>query len=164
MKIRILVVLAVAIVLSGCTFKALLFPVQGPLSGQSPLPRYPVKMSGVFKSGSIVATLGGGEVCSGRITFMRGKEEADYQTSTTNPAVKDIAAAWDAVYGAGFYTAHVLGGTQFAQGECKSDRGTTMSFQVLQRVKENSNDTFNASKDMKGVAVDNRGNVFKMAF
>jgi hypothetical protein len=121
-------------------------------------------MSGVSNTVTLVATLDGGEVCSGQLTFISGKEEADYQTSTANPAVKGLAAAWDTVYGAGFYTAYVLGGTRFAQGECKSDRGTVMSFQLLQRVVDYTKETVNTSKAVKGVAIDNRGNVFKMAF
>lgn len=162
MKTKIVVLLGLAIALSGCTFKARLYPVQGPLTSKSPLPTYPVKMSGWIKSGTVVVTLDGGEVCSGRIAFLAGKEEAAYQTSASEPALKNLAAAWDLVYGPGFYTGQVLGGTHFAQGNCKSDRGTQISFQVLQRVKTDK--TFDQSNDMKGVAIDSQGNIFKIAF
>jgi hypothetical protein len=37
-----------------------------------------------------------------------------------------------------------------------------MSFQVLQRVKTDK--TFDQSNDMKGVAIDSQGNIFKIAF
>ena len=90
MKTKFVVLLGLAIALSGCTFKARLYPVQGPLASKSPLPTYPVKMSGWIKSGTVVATLDGGEVCSGRIAFLAGKEEAAYQTSASEPALKDL--------------------------------------------------------------------------
>ena len=37
-----------------------------------------------------------------------------------------------------------------------------VSFQVLQRVKTDK--TFDQSNDMKGVAIDSQGNIFKIAF
>ena len=158
MKAKLLAVAALAVVLSGCTFKARLFPVRGPLSEKSPLPTFPLKMSGTIKSGSIVAILDGGEVCAGRITFISGKEETSYQTASGDPIVKNLAEAWDVVNGPQFYTGHVLGGSSFAKGDCKSDRGTTMNFQLLKRIKADQ------SNDTKGVAIDNHGNIFKMAF
>jgi hypothetical protein len=136
--------------------------VHGPLSSKSPLPTYPVKISGGIKPGTIVATLDGGEACSGRIEFLSGKEEAAYQTSASDPTLKDLATAWDLVYGLGYYTGQVLGGTHFAQDDCKSSHGTQMSIQVLQRVKTDK--TFDQSNDMKGVAIDNKSNIFKIAF
>ena len=56
-----------------------LYPVHGPLSAQSPLPVYGVVISGVLKSGTLKATLGGRETCSGAVGVARDHNGNIYQ-------------------------------------------------------------------------------------
>jgi hypothetical protein len=60
----------------------------------------------------------------------------------------NLAAAWDAIYGQGFYLAHVLG-NQLGRANLTGSAGTAIQVEV-----------FNA----RGIAVDNKGDVYKLVF
>jgi len=59
-----LVLLGISTML-GCSRTARLYPVQGPLSTQTPLPVLVAKVTGAFSPGSI-SVLSDGEICKGR--------------------------------------------------------------------------------------------------
>jgi hypothetical protein len=88
-------------ILAGCLVMVPghLYPVQGSLSAQTPVPIYNVTLSNVLSSGTMSATLQGGEVCSGHWAPVRQND----------PSANKLSAEWDRVYGEGFFVANILG-------------------------------------------------------
>ena len=76
-------------------------------------------------------------------------------TSATAIAPIDMAADWDSVYGAGYFTAHVLGNKLYARATLTGTKGT-----VLHTEFSNEDST---PGNTKGVAADNKDNVFKVS-
>jgi len=65
------------------------------------------------------------------------------------PPQPNLAFAWDAIYGQGYFAAHILG-KKIWQGIFTGDQGTVLQVEI----KDGGN----------GVAVDNKGNVYKEAW
>jgi hypothetical protein len=153
MKLSIVPALLAITFLSGCILSVPggFSPVQGPLSKQSPIPTYAATMSGLF-AGSISVALDNGEVCKGSWAFV-----STTAPGTSAPAVApiDMAHDWDDVYGTGYFTAHVLGSKLYARATLTGNMGT-----VLHTEFSNENNT---RGNTKGVAQDNKGNVFKVS-
>jgi hypothetical protein len=129
------VLLFAVALLCGCA-TAHFYPVQGPLSAQTPPRIYTVRMD----SADIVSvTLGKGEVCRGMWSNLP-KED---------PTARDMSAEWDLVYGKGFYLAKVLGNIGVARAilTCTSSMSVNVEFTSTQ-----------------GVAKDSNGDVFKLTF
>jgi hypothetical protein len=153
MKFSIISVLMTATIISGCILSVPggFSPVQGPLSKQSPIPTYAATMSGVLW-GSISVVLDNGEVCKGPWAFVSYTPPG---TSATAVTPIDMTADWDGVYGAGYFTAHVLGSKDYARATLTGSKGTVLNVEF-----SNENDT---RGNTKGVAADNNGNVFKVS-
>jgi len=153
MKLSVLSVFAMTILLSGCILSVPggFSPVRGPLSKQSPIPTYAATMSGLF-SGSISVTLDNSEVCKGPWALVPTTAPG---ASATAIAPFDMAADWDSVYGSGYFTAHVLGSKDYARATLTGNHGTVLHVEF-----NNENDT---RGNTKGVAADNKGNVFKVS-
>jgi len=145
--------------LSGCA-TARFYPVQGPLSTQTPVPVYVAKFSGAFNSGNLSVVLANGEVCKGRwATVPRPTTSTDAAAATAVPA-NNLSAEWDTVYGTGFYVAHVLGARLYARAPLTGNRGTALNVE-LYKSDQVENTTVGA---IKGVAKDDKGNIYKVAF
>ena len=149
MKKRLAAVTMILSMLAGCVVMAPghLYPVDGPLSTQTPVPIYKVTLSGVLNSGSMSATLQDGEVCSG------GWAAIPQDDATAG----SMSADWDRVYGAGFFVANVLGKPVFARATLTGTKGTTLQVQFY-------DPTPGQFANVEGVARDNSGNVFKLTF
>lgn len=149
MKKWLAAVTVFASMFAGCVVMAPghLYPVGGPLSAQTPVPIYKVTLSGVLKSGSMSATLAGGEVCTGGWSAI----------PQDDPAAGSMSADWDSVYGAGFFVANVLGKPVFARATLTGTKGTTLQVQFY-------DPTPGQFANVEGVARDNSGNVFKLTF
>jgi len=133
---------------AGCYRSGHLYPVQGPLADLTPPPVYNAKLSGALNSGNLTITLPNGEVCHGRWSVMRGSDLGQNQA--------DMAGAWDAVYGAGFYRANVLGARLHVQSVVASDKGLTLHVELYRKNQPE------AIMDIKGVARDDLGNIYKV--
>jgi len=71
-----------------------------------------------------------------------------------------MSAEWDAIYGPGFYVAHVLGARLYARAVLTGNQGTVLNVELYKPdTPENSN-----VSSIRGVAKDNRENVYKVAF
>jgi hypothetical protein len=153
MKASIIAASLATTMLAGCILSVPggFSPVQGPLSKQSPIPTYAATMSGLF-SGSISVVLDNGEVCKGQWAFVSQTPSSSGATVVT-PI--DMAADWDSVYGAGYYAAHVLGNKLYARATLTGSKGTELHVEF-----SNENNT---RGNTKGVAADNKGNVFKVS-
>lgn len=160
MKNRLLLLLLCASMLAGCSATARLYPVQGPLSGQSPQPVYVARMTGAIHSGSFSATLSDGEVCKGRWEQIPRPNTAEQANSAGSGFTDSMSAEWDTVYGQGFYVAHVLGARLYARAALNGNKGTTMNVE-LYKPDNPKNDTLAL---IKGVAKDNKSNIYKVAF
>jgi hypothetical protein len=116
-KNKLFFVLLVAFTLTGCRATGRLYPVQGPLSTQTPPPVLVAKITGAFNSGNISVVLADGEVCKGRwATVTRPRVSSGAPLATAAPA-ENMSSIWDTVYGSGFYVAHVLGARLYAQAQ-----------------------------------------------
>jgi hypothetical protein len=144
-----LLLLTIVTTLTGCVVMVpgRLYPVQGPLAGQTPGPIYKVTISGVFKSGSMSATLPDGEVCSGSWAAV----------GQNGPSPAQMSADWDQVFGQGFFVANVLGAPVRARAVLTGTKGTTLNVDFY--------DSHPGQiEGVIGVARDNTGNLFKLTF
>lgn len=124
-----------------------LYPVQGSLSAQTPVPIYNVTLSGILSSGTMSATLQGGEVCSGNWAAVRQND----------PSAGKLSVEWDRVYGEGFFVANILGNPVFARAVLAGTKGTTLNVEFYAP-------TPGQITGVKGIAMDNNGNIFKLTF
>lgn len=128
--------LFVAVLMSGCA-GGHLYPVQGPISEQKPAPIFMIKTD---YGDSMTAKLGKGKVCHG----------SWLDVVPEDPTVRDMATEWDLVYGKGYFMANVLGHPGIARARLTCTPDDTI---------------LNAEFDSaKGVATDNKGNVFRLMF
>ena len=162
MKARFALVLLAVCMISGCTFTGRLYPVQGPLSSQTPTPIFTAKMTGMLKPQTISAVLSNGEVFKGTWAVPTVKVRADSAAAGT-PQLTSLASAWDTVYGQGFYTAHVLGTRFFAQTSLTGSQGNVLQVEMYRQEHGSDSDPHNAAPlDIKGVAKDSKGNIYKV--
>ena len=71
-----------------------------------------------------------------------------------------MTTQWDAVYGQGDYVAKVLGQGQDAQGVLTGSNGLTVKMEV--HASGSANPAHGT--DVRGVAEDNKGNIYKVTF
>jgi hypothetical protein len=147
--VKWLVLLCIANLLAGCLVMVPghLYPVQGSLSTQNPVPIYKVTISGLLASGTLSATLQDGEVCSGSWTPVRQDD----------PSAGSMSGEWDSVYGSGFFEGNVLGSRVFARAALTGTKGTILNVELY-------DPTPGVFANVKGIAKDNKGNVFKLTF
>src|ERR1700679_3702524 len=124
-----------------------LYPVQGSLSTQNPVPIYKITLSGLLASGTLSATLQDGEACSGSWAPVRQDD----------PSAGSMSGACDSVYGAGFFVGNVLGNPVFARAVLTGTKGTILNVEFY-------DPTPGVVASVKGIAKDNKGNVFKLPF
>jgi hypothetical protein len=150
---RIVLLLLISMMLAGCPNNLLvkvpgrLYPVEGSLSAQTPLPIFKLIISGVGNSGTMSATLSDGEVCSGHWAPL----------GPDDPSASQLLSAWDHIYGEGFFVAQILGKSGVYRAVLAGNKGTklTVEFYPLDAAR---------MSEVKGVAVDNNGNLFKLTF
>ena len=76
-----------------------------------------------------------------------------------------MRAAWDAVYGPGFYVAHILGANFFERTIMNGSKGTVLQVEIYRRVHDSDGDPRVAAPiDIQGVAQDDKGNIYKVVF
>jgi hypothetical protein len=172
-KFSLALTLLTAILISGCQSFGHLYPVRGPLASLTPPPIYPAKFTLVAnfskpvtvgahlndRQGKLAITLANGEQFQGTWKQVYEKAGTDSAAAGTIGA-NSMAAAWDTVYGQGFYAAHVLGQPLFVQTELTGNQGTVL--QVEWYDLGNSNNNGAAGFGARGVAQDSKGNIYKM--
>jgi lysozyme family protein len=153
-------VLLCASLLAGCSATARLYPVQGPLSQQNPAPVFVVRMGDGVHSGNINVVLDNGEAYKGRWTQVPRPNRPANVVISASPSYVSMASEWDMVYGQGFYVAHVLGARLYARAEITGNRGTVLHAELYKPDKIEQQDI----ASIKGVAKDDKGNIYKIAF
>jgi hypothetical protein len=77
-------------------------------------------------------------------------------TPASYPPQPNLAFAWDLVYGQGYYVATILGSQNVGTAVATGDRGTVLQIEVHREQLGNPEDNH------FGVAVDNKGNIYKV--
>jgi len=139
----------------GRAYAQKLYPVQGPMAAQTPQPVLVGQTSfRVVSTGPLFHllkswTFPDGEVLKGKATKVKATSVNTPAAVPANPPQPNLAFAWDAVYGQGFFVAHILG-KDFWQAVFKGSQGTVLQVETL--------------NGQRGVAVDNKGNTYKMVW
>jgi hypothetical protein len=143
-----------------------LYPLQGPLASQTLPPVFTGQVKRpMFGLGSEVKllkswTVANGEVLEGRCTEVTAASANTKSTGAPEsyPPQPNLAFAWDAIFGSGYFAAHILGGKVW-QGIFKGDQGTVLQVEMREQLgPERNNDRY------RGAAVDNKGNVYKVVW
>jgi hypothetical protein len=142
-----------------------LYPVQGPATAQTPPPNFNAKLSNYLgKSGIITLTLAGADAQTGGVTFQGPWTTATVTfinskapgTPASYPPQPNLAFAWDLVYGPGYFNTHILGSQTVGQATATGSDGTVLQLE-FQKEKLGA-----IIDNIFGVAVDNKGNIYKM--
>jgi hypothetical protein len=72
-----------------------------------------------------------------------------------------LPAAWDTVYGQGYFVAHVRGSPLFVHTELAGNQGTLLDIEWYEYAFGNDE---TAGIATKGIAKDNKGNIYKLSF
>ena len=175
----LIAVLSLSIMSTGCA-RARMYPVEGPMASETPGAVYTAKLTGLLYSGDITINTPAGEVCRGHWTLVKGGSSEDGVSpkaanvsatgggtppgstppdSGPSSVAEGMPAAWDAVYGQGYYVAHVLGQRLYAHALVTGNQGTILNVEFY-RVYRGQNEP----GEIHGVAKDNKGDIFKLAF
>ncbi len=170
MKTSVTIAIAVlsACLVSGAipAFGQKLYPVQGPLASQTPPPVFSGQVNRpMFGLGPEVKLLkswkvANGEVLEGKCTEVTATSAnaKTLGTPESYPPQPNLAFAWDAIFGSGYFAAHILGGKVW-QGIFKGNQGTILQVEMREQLgPERNNDRY------KGAAVDNKGNLYKVVW
>ena len=140
-------------------FAQRLYPVQGPAATQAVPPVFSAKLQNYLgKGGKITLVQAGGESFQGTwsivtATFANSKAGG---TPASYPPQINLAFAWDAVYGQGYYVATILGSENVGQAMATGDKGTVLQIEFHR-------EQLGVPEDNHfGVAIDNKGNVYKV--
>ena len=166
MKAKFALLLLIVSMFSGsvAAFGQRLYPVQGPLAAQ---PSPPV-LTGKTKKGMISVKLVAWVLPNGDVLKLNQKPYGWTVALTNNktpgapesyPPQPNLAFAWDAVYGQGYFVANILGSKSIGQGVFIGDKGAILQVEFLRYQSDNPPQGIKS-----GVAVDNQGNVYKMAW
>jgi hypothetical protein len=135
---------------SGCYQPVRLYPVTPPAPGQTAGAALDGKVTGLFNSGNMTVKLPSGEVCSGHWAV----------TAPAGPT-SDLAGVWDAIYGPGFYVAHVIGERLFTRAVLTGDKGTAITAEMY-KPEHAGPDNVIVVGQIRGVAQDNKGTIYKL--
>lgn len=161
-KGRACLLISVSMTLLGCSRTVHLYPVQGPLSAQLPVPVIAARMTGEFTPGNLSAVLSDGELCKGRFKEVPRVPVSQPTNPVNQLTESDVSSMWDAVYGSGFYVAHVLGARYYARALVSGNRGSMLHVEIYRP--ENVEEGSRLLAAIKGVVRDSKGNIYKVVF
>jgi hypothetical protein len=156
-KVKLCFLLLGISIMLGCSHTYRFYPVQGPLSAQTPLPVLVAKLTGAISSGNISVVLSDGEVCKGHWAEVPRAKVPKGANTASAPEANGMSSVWDTVYGSGFYVSQVLGSTN-ARAVASGDRGTILNVE-LHATPEGEKTLI-----VKGIAKDNKGNIYKVVY
>ena len=134
----VLALLSVGMMLGGSVaFGQKLYPVLGALSSQATPPVFSGQIRRPMFGGPVPTllkswTLANGEVLPGKLTTVRvsALNTKTPGTPESYPPQPNLAFAWDAIYGQGYFAAHILGGNIY-QGTFTGNQGTVLQVELL---------------------------------
>lgn len=141
--------------LAACSTTATLYPVEGPLSKQQPLPVLTATVDGIMgNTGGISVTLPDGEKCTGKWSSIAPVSVGFSTASASGTATNGMASVWTSVYGSGFSVRN-LPGVNKGEAMLVGDRGTVIQVEFY---------TGSGTANGSGVAKDNKDNLYKVLF
>jgi hypothetical protein len=153
------VFLAFCIVAGGTAAKGQrLYPVQGPAAAQTQPAAFTAKLP-LGKARKITLIQANGESFAGtwKIVTASTANAKPPGDPASFPPQPNLAFAWDAVYGPGYYVANILGSQTLGQGVATGNQGTVLQIEFRQER------LYLVPVDNSfGVAVDNKGNIYKV--
>ena len=143
-----------------------LYPVQGPLASQTPPPVFSGQVNRpMFSLGSEMKLLKSWTVANGEVLEGKCAEVTAASPNAKTPGAPEsyppqpnLAFAWDAIYGSGYFSAHILG-AKIWQGTFKGSQGTILQVEMQQQLGPER-----VTERYRGTAVDNKGNVYKVVW
>lgn len=154
-RYKTLAVTILATLLAACSTTATLYPVDGPLSKQQPLPVLTAVIDGIMgNTGGISMTLPDGERCTGKWSSIAPMSVGVSTASASGTATNGIASVWTTVYGSGFSVRN-LPGVNKGEAMLVGERGTVIQVEFY---------TGSGTANGSGVAKDNKGNIYKVLF
>ena len=159
---KLLPVILLSLALAACTGRATtrFYPVQGPIAAQTPAAVYVGTIAGGM-AGTITLTGYQGEVYKGRwATIEQPKQSTDSPSGA--PGDREMVSLWDSIYGNGFYVAHVLGSKWYAKAVMTGSSGNSLKAEFYREARDNHGDGNALLASIKGVAMDDKGNVYKV--
>jgi hypothetical protein len=124
-----------------------LYPVQGPAATLAEPPPFTGKLTG----SKVILSQAGGESFQGKykLVMMSFAYDKGPGSPASFPPQPNLAYAWDAVYGQGYFVAKLLG-LRIEQAVLTGDRGSILQVEFLNQG--------------KAVAVDSKGNIYKVVW
>jgi hypothetical protein len=135
-----------------------LYPVLGPATAQTPPPSFTAKLDLIHKPRKITLTQAGGETFEGTWSVVTASfaNQKTPGTAAGYPPQPNLAFAWDLVYGQGFFMSNILGSQTVGTATATGSNGTVLQIE-FQEEKLGT-----PVQSIFGVAVDNKGNVYKV--
>jgi hypothetical protein len=144
-----------ASLLAACSTTATLYPIDGPISKQQPLPVLTAVVDGIMgNTGGISMTLPDGEQCTGKWSSIAPMSVGFSTASASGTATNGMASVWTTVYGSGVSVRN-LPGVNKGEAMLVGDRGTVIQIEFY---------TGSGTANGSGVAKDNKGNIYKVLF
>ena len=106
----------------------------------------------------MTVVLADGEVCKGHWATVPRSPVAK-ATAGTAPD-NNMSSVWDTIYGSGFYVSHVLGQKLYVQAVIPGNRGTVLNVEMYRPEGGGQN----LLREIRGVAKDNKDNIYKLVF
>jgi hypothetical protein len=142
-KMKKYILIPIAIFVFGCSTTATLFPTEGPMSKQMPIPTIDAKVKGILgNSGDMYCTLPDGEVCKGKWSVVAPVSAGFVQGS--------LLGTYASAYGI-----QTSGKENRGQAMLFGNKGTSIEIEFL---------VGSGTASGYGVAKDNKGNVFRVLF
>lgn len=160
MKTKGVFVSVVLFLLLGCSAPLRFYPVQGTLASRNPVPVLSGKLTvHASRSGDITVVMTDGEVCKGRWQLVRPQQSSAGATASVPPETSAMSPLWDQIYGPGYYVAHVLGSNRYLHAVVTGNKGTVFQVELFAPAGEPEH---TGNPDVKGVAKDNKDNLYKV--
>lgn len=141
--------------LQACTTTANLYPVKGPMSSHIPLPVLTAHVDGILgNTGNISLDMPNGEKCTGKWSSIAPMQVGYSSANVSGTVTEGMTSAWVTVYGSS-YTVGNLPGINKGEAMLVGDQGTVIQVEFY---------TGSGTANGTGVAMDNKGNIFKVLF
>lgn len=154
---RLLALALGALPLTGCVVPMSFDAVAGPLAAQRPPPAYVAQIRDVVfgsgPQGHVAVALGNGEIFRGAWE-PAGTAGAAGQPAALKSSAPNLTRDWDAVYGPGYFSAHVRGARVRARALLTGSAGSSAAVEV-----SNEHDVCG---ETRGVARDSLGNLYRV--
>ena len=157
MKLKESFGIILTLLMSACSISttATLYPIEGPLAKQQPLPVLTAIVDGITgNTGGITLSLPNGEQCTGKWSSIAPMSVGYSSGIGFGSTTIGMSSVWQTVYGSGFSMRN-LPGVNKGEAMLVGNKGTVIQVEYY---------TGSGTANGTGVAKDNKGNIFKVLF